>query len=351
MGNMALKYMQRCIELARKGLGKVQPNPMVGCVIVKDSKIIGEGYHFSYGGIHAEVNAIRSVEDRSIINGSDIYISLEPCVHYGNTPPCVDLLYCFNFNKIYVATEDVNDKVKGKGIMKLKNKGYDVSVGLLRDEAVELNRRFFTYHIKKRPYIILKWAESLDGYIDIERDYKDRGVNWVSNEYYRILVHKWRSEEQSIMVGGNTIIKDNPLLDVRYVDGKLPVVVLYDRDLSLPKDSKIFNGESKKLIFNPIKKGVDGLCEYIMVEKDIDEIDFILKELYSRNIQSIFVEGGTKLIMNFIKRNLWDEARIFYGNKCFYKGVKAPFIEEGMEVYWDSYKGDKLVILRNKKQL
>lgn len=338
-------YMKRCLELAAKGLGHVAPNPMVGCVIAHNDKVIGEGYHQHYGAVHAEVNAINSVKDQELLNTSTLYVSLEPCSHHGKTPPCVDLIIQKKIPHVVIGSVDSNPLVSGKGIEKLKSAGIKVEYGVLEKECRELNKRFYTFHEKKRPYIILKWAQTKDGFIDKLRSANEVGQQLrISSEASARLIHEWRSQEQAIMVGTNTALLDNPQLNVRLVKGKNPVRIVIDKELKIPKHYHLLDGASPTLIFTNLKKENSTNIEYITVKgtkdyacdeklrqasegRGTDENSFInsiLPELYQRNIQSVLVEGGTKLINSFIQQNLWDEARVIVNENTIQTGVKAP---------------------------
>lgn len=327
------KYMRRCLELAKNGLGTTYPNPMVGSVIVFDDKIIGEGWHRKAGEPHAEVNAVNSVKDKSLLKKSTIYVSLEPCSHYGKTPPCCDLIIENEIPNVVIGTVDPNIKVAGNGIKKLIEAGKNVKVGVLEIECAELNKRFFTFHEKKRPYIILKWAETQDGFIAPEEilrksqnDNEQKPV-WITNEFSRQLVHKWRSEEQAILVGTQTVIDDNPKLDVRDWTGESPIRIVLDQNNRIPKDNYIFNNEVKTIILCQsiiaIKK---ENCIFEIVDFEQNLVQQILFVLYKHQIQSIIIEGGRQTLQTFIDENLWDEARIFIGKSNFGNGTKAPTI-------------------------
>jgi diaminohydroxyphosphoribosylaminopyrimidine deaminase/5-amino-6-(5-phosphoribosylamino)uracil reductase len=322
------RYMQRCLELAKKGLGTTRPNPMVGCVIVYDDTIIGEGYTSPYGGNHAEVNAIASVKDKSLLKKATLYVSLEPCNHHGKTPPCSDLIVKSKIPKVVIGVFDAHSIVAGKGIEHLKNNGCEVVVGLLEDECKELNKRFFTFHAKKRPYIILKWAETKDGFIDVLRE-KDaeKKPNWISNAYSQQLVHKWRSQEHAILVGTNTVITDNPQLNVRKWSGINPIRLVLDNSLRIPLDSHVFDGSVKTIVFTSTKtlfseEKENVLIEYVDYAKDVPKQ--ICDILYKNNIQSILIEGGAQTLRGFINADLWDEARVFVGDKKFGEGLESP---------------------------
>ena len=346
------KYIRRCLELAKNGLGTTYPNPMVGSVIVYEDKIIGEGWHRKSGEPHAEVNAINSVKDKSLLKRATIYVSLEPCSHFGKTPPCCDLIIKNAIPNVVIGTIDSNIKVAGNGIKKLIEAGINVTLGVLEVECKELNKRFFTFHEKKRPYVILKWAESQDGFIaPILRQAKDEIKNrkpvWITNEFSRQLVHKWRSEEQAILVGTNTVVDDNPKLDVRDWAGNNPIRIVLDQYNRITKDSHIYDNHIKTLIFSQMPNAIIGeniTFEVIDFKQNLAEQ--ILKELHKHNIQSVIIEGGQLTLQTFIDEDLWDEARIFIGNKAFGNGTKAPNIAlERSEKH--SIGNDELVISRN----
>jgi diaminohydroxyphosphoribosylaminopyrimidine deaminase / 5-amino-6-(5-phosphoribosylamino)uracil reductase len=317
-------YMQRCIELARKGMGHVAPNPMVGCVIVHEGHIIGEGYHQKFGEAHAEVNAIRSVSQPELLRESTVYVSLEPCAHHGKTPPCADLLVNSRVKRVVVGCKDPHAKVGGKGIEKLKNAGIEVEVGVLEKECRELNKRFFTFIEKQRPYVVLKWAQSKDGYLDGPRVNDEKGVIWISSPETKALVHKWRAEETAILVGRKTVQTDNPSLTVRDYSGTNPVRVIIDSQLQISGDLNILSDEAPTIIFNRSRNEVKGHIEWIK----IPEVNtrYILEELYKRNFLSVFVEGGSRTLQYFIFDNVWDEARVIVGDVNLGEGKKAPSI-------------------------
>jgi diaminohydroxyphosphoribosylaminopyrimidine deaminase/5-amino-6-(5-phosphoribosylamino)uracil reductase len=332
--------MRRCIELAQLGEGNVAPNPMVGSVIVFNDRILGEGYHEKYGEAHAEVNAIRSVLDKSLLPESTIYVSLEPCSHFGKTPPCVDLILQHNFKRVVIGCQDSYKEVAGKSIQKLKDAGIEVKLGVLEKECVNLNKRFFTFHQKERPYIILKWAQTQDGFIDKKRDaYIDPSINWISSPETQSLVHHWRSQEQAILVGRKTIENDNPSLTVREVEGKNPTRIIIDSQLQISKDSTIFKDGVKTIIFNRLKDETNGCITY----KKLKEIDTsnILKALYELNIQSVFIEGGSRTLQYFLVNHVWDEARIIVGKNYFHEGIKAP-IMQGVPKFSEKFSDDDI---------
>ncbi|MDQ6471098.1 bifunctional diaminohydroxyphosphoribosylaminopyrimidine deaminase/5-amino-6-(5-phosphoribosylamino)uracil reductase RibD [Flavobacterium sp. LHD-80] len=346
--NIHEKYIKRCIELAQNGFGTTYPNPMVGSVIVYEDKIIGEGWHKKAGEPHAEVNAVQSVKDKSLLKNATIYVSLEPCSHFGKTPPCCDLIIANKIPNVVVGTVDPNEKVAGRGIKKLIENGTNVTVGILEDECNELNKRFFTFHQKKRPYIILKWAESQDGFLapEKERD-KERKPVWITNQYSRQLVHKWRSEEQAILVGTQTVIDDNPKLNTRDWSGNNPVRVVLDQNNRISKDSCVFDDSVKTIVFS--KDENSSSTENTIFEKiDFNEnlIPQILNVLHQHQIQSIIIEGGRQTLQSFIDQDLWDEARIFIGATHFEKGIKAPIIQKKSTIK-TSILNDELLYITN----
>ena len=332
-------FMQRCFSLAQMGLGNVSPNPMVGAVVVYDGRIIGEGFHQKYGFSHAEVNAINNVKDKSLLKYSTIYVSLEPCCHYGKTPPCAELLIKHHIKKCVIANTDPNPKVAGKGIKMLQDNNIEVVSGVLEKEGLYLNRRFFYNQEKHLPFVILKYAQSKDGFIDIIRKEGEEKQNyWFTNDALKLFVHKQRFEEDAILVGYNTVINDNPTLNVRYYSGKNPVRVVYDKDLSLPKDKNIFNSESKTIVFNGVKNAVEDNVEYILLE-DENDLQSMLSILYEKGIGSIIVEGGKKTITRFLEQNLWNEAYVLTGNTFLNEGIKSPVIPANKNKS-TSYAGD-----------
>ena len=334
--------MKRCIELASKGIGHVSPNPLVGSVIVYNGKIIGEGYHQNYGKEHAEVNAIASVKDKSLLPKSTLYVNLEPCSHFGKTPPCANLIIEHKIPKVVIGSIDSFSEVSGKGIDRMKKAGIEVVVGVLEKESRELNKRFFTFHEKKRPYIILKWAESKDGYIAPKNQ---TAPFWMTSSESKKIVHKWRAEETAILVGRVTAQKDNPSLTVREVEGKNPIRIVIDKDLKLSTDLNLFNNDAKTIVFNAIKSEENDTNRFIKIDFNI-LIKSILHELYKQNIQSVIIEGGSKTIQSFIDENMWDEARIFTTKKELKDGVKAPNIEGKISIK-EEISGDVLEILFN----
>ena len=315
-------FIQKCLELASKGKGNVSPNPMVGCVIVYNNEIIGEGYHEKYGFSHAEVNAIASVKDKSLLKKSTLYVNLEPCAHFGKTAPCSSHIIEHKIPKVIIGCLDTFPKVSGKGIEKLQNAGLEVVLGVLEKESRELNTRFFTFHEKKRPYIILKWAESKDGFI---APHNQSEPFWMTSSESKKLVHKWRAEEDAILVGRITAEKDNPSLTVREVKGNHPIRIVIDKDLKLSKELNLFNNEARTIVFNHIKSDTQSNINYIKINFN-NLIKNILEELYKQNIQSVIIEGGTITLQSFIDISMWDEARIFTTKENLIHGVRAPKI-------------------------
>lgn len=311
-------YMQRCLQLALNAQGRTFPNPLVGSVIVHDGKIIGEGFHKRAGEPHAEVMAINSVRDKSLLKHSTLYVNLEPCSHYGKTPPCADLIIKWQIPRVVIATKDTSAKVSGRGIEKLKSAGIDVTVGVLEKQARWLNRRFFTFHEKKRPYVILKWAQTADGFIDPLRQSKERRSIAISSKFAHSLVHKWRAAENSILVGTNTVINDDPQLTVRQWFGQNPVRICIDDKSRIPKDSKIFDSQAPTICLKDAK---------------YKDIELLLDYLYRKNIQSVMVEGGAMVLNEFLRKNIWDEIRIFFVKSLFLHGLKAPQVENGRIVF------------------
>lgn len=339
--------MARALDLAKRGLGRVAPNPLVGAVIVCQGRIIGEGYHRYHGGPHAEVNAINSVEEKDQLKESTMYVNLEPCNHTGLTPPCTDLILKHSIPRLVVAQTDPNPVVAGKGIERLKKNGVEVIHGILEDEAWKVNRRFNTFHEKKRPFIILKWAQTEDGFVDKVRDKTDPiGPNWISDDFCRQMVHKWRSEEAAIMAGTETAAKDNPKLNVRSWKGKDPLRIVLDHHLRLPENLHLFDGTIPTIVYTGKNKASLENLEYVQVEFDDHILDSIMVNLYQKSIQSVIIEGGAKLLNSFIINNLWDEARVFTGPIKFGAGVKAPdFPFEPIET--EKPGNSKLRIYRN----
>jgi len=311
--------MKRALELVRLGTGYVSPNPLVGCVIVNNGIIIGEGWHKKYGEAHAEVNAIENVQDKSLLNDSAVYVNLEPCSHTGKTPPCADLLIEHQVKKVVVSNLDSNPLVSGNGIKKLRAAGIEVVTGILEREGRELNKRFFTFMEKQRPYIVLKWAETSDGFIAKE----NHDSKWISNEYSRQLVHKFRTEEDAVLVGSKTAVHDNPELNVRDWSGRNPVRIVLDRFLRLSDTLHLFDRSQKTLCYNVLKHEEHPNLSRVLVEER-NFIQNVLEDLYKRKIQSVMIEGGATTLQLFIDAGLWDEANVFVSDKSFGSGIQSP---------------------------
>ena len=320
-------YMKRCLQLAKLAAGYTAPNPMVGAVLVHEGKIIGEGYHAYYGKAHAEVNCIQSVHERdhSKISSATLFVSLEPCAHFGKTPPCADLIIEKEIPHVVVGCRDPSELVNGRGIEKLITAGIKVDQGLLEKECIELNRRFFTFNRKKRPFILLKWAQSFDGYIG-----KKTSRQIISSEMTNRLTHKWRSEESAIMIGPNTALQDDPALTVRYWKGAQPVRILIDMNLRLPSKLRVFNFPGRIIIFNGKKEISTGQVEYIKLDLSKDLISQLNHKLFELNIQSVLVEGGAHLLQSFLDEGTWDEARVIMNrNMHLGDGIRAPSLHHG----------------------
>lgn len=340
------KYMARCLQLAKLGKGYVSPNPLVGSIIVHEGKIIGEGYHQEYGQAHAEVNAINSVNDkeRGLLKSSTIYINLEPCAHFGKTPPCADLIIKNNIKTVVIGCIDPYTEVAGKGVEKLNKAGVEVIVDVLNKECLSLNKRFFKFHKHERPYIILKWAESSDGFIDRDRVENEKGIFWISHPDTKSLVHKWRAEEDSILVGRNTIEIDDPKLTCRKYHGKNPIRIVIDQHKKLlASNYNIGKGETPTIIFNDSVDTAKENVKWIKVAPFT--LKNILTSLYNQNIQSIIVEGGKKTLESFIDENIWDEIRIITGVSPIIKGKKSPQIHFGPNHHFFFGK-DKITIIQ-----
>lgn len=317
-----IQFMRRALELAEWGRGYVSPNPLVGCVIVHEDRIIGEGWHREYGGPHAEVNAVNSVENQALLSESTVYVTLEPCAHWGKTPPCANLLVEKKVKKVVIAATDSNPLVGGRGIEILKNAGIEVETGILEKDARWQNRRFFTQIEKQRPYVILKWAQTQDGFVARE----NFDSKWISNSHSRQLVHKWRAEEDAILVGKNTAAYDNPRLDVRDWVGKNPIRIVIDSKLELSHELNLLDRSIPTLVLNTLKNDRTENLEWIKLSEITPRT--ILKELHSRKIQSLIVEGGSQVLSQFIQSGLWDEARIFTAATQFRRGISAPRLNQ-----------------------
>ena len=330
MMNTDERYMQRCLSLARKAIGYTYPNPLVGSVIIHEGKIIGEGWHTKAGEPHAEVNAIASVNDKDLLKESTLYVNLEPCAHFGKTPPCADLIIEKEIPKIVIGCVDINSKVAGKGIERLRQAGREVMVGVLEAECQALNARFFTFHAQQRPYIILKWAQTRDGFIAPLQQEQQKPV-WISNAFSQQLTHLWRAQEGAILVGKHTVEKDNPSLTTRHWVGDNPLRLVIDNDHVLPKTLAVFQGDpAVVLTISPNCSMPKQVCNY----------------LYERQIQSLIVEGGAQVLQQFIDEGLWDEARIFVGDTRFSEGLSAPQLQGDLQAI-QPIATDLLLIYRN----
>ena len=339
------KYMNRCLQLAKLGAGNVAPNPMVGAVLVHENKVIGEGYHEKCGEAHAEVNCVNSVcdDNKKFIEKSTMYVSLEPCSHFGKTPPCSNLIIQQKIKKVVVGCRDIHEKVDGKGIERLRKASVEVITGVLENESKELNKRFFTFHQKKRPYVILKWAQSANGKIGSE---SERVL--ISNDYTNRIVHKWRSEEAAILVGKNTVLKDDPSLTTRLWKGENPVRIVIDPNLDLPSSLKIFNGEAKTFVFNIRKNSSSENIEHIKLNKK-KFLEEMLSSLYEKDIQSVLVEGGAKTLQAFIDHNLWDEARLITNREMIIgEGIQAPEMKNFNFLNEEHYFADTISYFNRK---
>jgi diaminohydroxyphosphoribosylaminopyrimidine deaminase/5-amino-6-(5-phosphoribosylamino)uracil reductase len=324
-------FMQRCLDLAQKGMGAVAPNPMVGAVLVHENRIIGEGWHQQFGGPHAEVHCIQSVanEDKQFIFQSTLYVSLEPCNHYGKTPPCSDLIIQSQIKKVVIACTDPFEKVNGSGIKKLEDNKVEVIIGILEKEAIQLNKRFFIFHQQQMPYVILKWAESNDGFIA-----KTQGKPVkISNHITDKLVHKWRSEEAAIIVGTNTVLNDNPSLTTRNWEGKNPLRIFIDKRLRVDAKYKILDNSTDTLILNLEKNEKVGVIEFVMIHEEVRLVEELLQLLYKKGIQSLIVEGGTTLLQSFIEKNLWHEARVVKNTELMLQeGISSPTLKNNFNL-------------------
>lgn len=343
-----LIYMSRCLELATKGTGKAAPNPVVGAVLVYKGQIIGEGWHKKYGEAHAEVNCINDAVQNGfekLIPESVLYVSLEPCAHFGKTPPCADLIIRYKIPKVVIGCRDPFEFVNGKGIERLQAAGKDVTVGVLEDDCRELNRRFFTYQEKKRPYIILKWAQTADGKIS---GGKERLL--ISNKFTNRLVHRWRSEEAAILVGTNTALSDNPQLNTRLWGGSAPVRVVLDLDLRLPLSLNIFDRKQKTIILNSVKEAEEDNLYYLKIEKENNMLEQICEVLYRQKIQSVLVEGGSRMLQSFIEADLWDEIRVISSSDVISGGglSSPPLPATAAKTEEIKLSGDKIITYRRK---
>lgn len=319
-----LKYMARCLQIASYGVGNVAPNPMVGAVLVHDGKIIGEGFHRKYGDPHAEPNAINSVENKELLSESTLYVSLEPCSHFGKTPPCANLIVASKIPRVIIGTLDPNPCVAGRGVKILRDAGIEVLVGVMDKECRGLNKRFFTFQEKKRPFVLLKWAQTQDGFIDSVRTDSSEKPLIISNPVTRMLTHKMRAENQSILVSTNTVLLDNPSLSVRHWTGKSPVRIMLDRQLRIPETYHLLDGNIHTIVFTEHEMPSKPTIEYVQIKFDEASLNAILRNIYKRNIHSVLVEGGSKLLNSFIQAGYWDEVNVEVSKQLIYQGVEAP---------------------------
>jgi len=338
--NIHEKYIQHCIQLAKNGLGTTYPNPLVGSVVVHNNIIIGEGFHYQAGSAHAEVNAIKSVTNTSLLKKSTIYVNLEPCNHYGKTPPCADLIITCGIKKVVIGSKDPNPKVAGQGIERLRKAGCEVIEGVLEAECDILNKRFFTYQLKKRPYIILKWAQTQNGMM-APKEKKTKKPVWITNLYSRQFVHKMRAEEQAILVGTNTVISDNPSLSTRHWYGKNPIRIIIDKELEIPETSTIYLDTIPTIVITSKKKENTASLLFETINFSENIIQEICRVLYKLKIQSVIIEGGAFTLHKFIEADIWDEALVFIGETNFKEGISAPKISS-KKVKMQKIQGDTL---------
>lgn len=346
--NFNLKYMYRCLQLAEYGAGYVAPNPMVGAVLVVDDRIIGEGYHQRYGEPHAEPNAIRSVteSDKHLLKSATLYVNLEPCSHYGKTPPCADLIVKSGIPRVVIGTLDPNPRVAGRGVHILRNAGVEVEVGVLSDACYELNKRFFIFQERERPFILLKWAQTKDGFIDYCRLDASEKPLAISNRITSQLTHKMRSENQSILIATNTVLLDNPSLTVRNWSGRNPIRMAIDRRNTIPANYHILDGKVSTIIFTENGGESKSNVEYVMVDFESNVLENIIQEIYKRNIHSVLVEGGAMLLNSFINSGLWDEANVEISDQCIESGVPVPVVNL-QPVSHDKYDGHEWLHYKN----
>lgn len=339
------KYLQQCITLALKGLGKVSPNPLVGSILVYKNKIIGKGYHQKYGGAHAEVNCIQSVkqEDRQYIKEATLYVNLEPCNHYGNTPPCTKFIIQHKIKKVVIGCADMNKTVIGSGLQLLKKNNIEIIYPCLEEKSIELNKRFFTYHTLQRPYIILKWAQSIEGNIAPQNKLRTQLSNDISNK----LVHTWRSQEDAIWVGYNTALMDNPQLNVRHTKGRNPIRIVYDKNNTLPQSHHLLDNNQSTWIFNNEENKNENQTTWIKIN-EIDAINQILTYLYQHQILSVIVEGGKLLLEKLIQKNTWDEARIIKTKTKLPQGIPSPILNHELFIHELHCEEDKIEIYKNR---
>lgn len=341
--------MQRCLDLAGSGEGLTSPNPMVGAVIVYKDTIIGEGYHHKCGEDHAEALAIKSVKDKSLLSQATLYVNLEPCSHYGRTPPCSDRIIAAQIPRVVVGCTDPNKQVEGKGIEKIKNAGIQVTTGVLESHCHYLNRAFFTFHTLDRPYIILKWAQTLDGLMDkMRHSSQSPHINWITGKSLKVMVHRWRAACDAILAGTRTIIHDNPQLTVREWTGKNPLRLVVDEHQIIPENANVKDQQHETIIFSRIPGRPERNLNYVLLDFDSPLIPQILEYLHSQNIQSLIVEGGQMVLNSFLEASLWDEIRLLSGNRLFHKGLTGPQVS-GQVASIDTVQEDRLVHVVNDK--
>jgi diaminohydroxyphosphoribosylaminopyrimidine deaminase / 5-amino-6-(5-phosphoribosylamino)uracil reductase len=339
------KYMNRCLQLAELGLGYASPNPLVGSVVVLNDRIIGEGYHQKAGEAHAEINAMNSVGDSSQFREATLYVNLEPCAHFGKTPPCSDAIIRNGLKRVVIGITDPNEKVAGKGIRRLEQAGIEVTSGVLLNDCRSLNRRFLTTHEKKRPYIVLKWAQSNDGFIDRSRSASTSLPARITNKANTRLVHQWRSTEDAILIGTNTALLDNPQLNLRFAVGSQPLRVVIDKELRLPSHLHLFDQSQPTLVLNSKQTKRDGNISWIQIDFKQPENE-IMQVLFKHEIQSVLIEGGTRILNSFIETGLWDEARIFTSSENFSTGHVGPAMPDG-QIQVEEMNGQVLTRIRN----
>lgn len=338
--------MNRCLELAGQGIGNTAPNPMVGAVLVHADQIIGEGYHKAYGQIHAEVECLNSVmpENLPLVKESTLYVSLEPCSHFGKTPPCTDLIIRNSIPFVVIGCADSFEKVNGSGVEKLRSAGIQVEINILEQECRKLNKRFFTFHEKKRPYIILKWAQSRDGKMGGAKGEPLK----ITNTFTDRLVHKWRSEEAAILVGTNTVLSDNPSLTVRNWQGKNPVRVVIDTDLKIPVHAKIFDGDALTLILNNKKHETAGNNIFYKTNDRVTIAQEAVSFLVQNELNSVIIEGGSKTLQSFIDAGLWDEARVLTGDVMINEGICSPLLSEKELISSENILSDNIALYKSR---
>jgi diaminohydroxyphosphoribosylaminopyrimidine deaminase/5-amino-6-(5-phosphoribosylamino)uracil reductase len=347
--NNDIKFMRRCLDLAGKAEGSTYPNPLVGAVIVHNDVIIGEGYHMKAGDPHAEANAINAVENRELLKEAVLFVSLEPCSHFGRTPPCTDLILSNGIRKVVIGTTDTREKVAGRGIMALQNAGCKVVTEVLGEDCRWINRRFFTFNEKKRPYIILKWAQSADGYLDHEREkVTEHKAAWITGRPERVLVHKWRAEEQAILAGAGTVRADDPQLNVRYWAGDDPLRLILSSSGTLRKNSAVFRTNGTNIVFTYNEDANLENALKVKLDKNRNSASQVVEYLYNIGIQSLLIEGGAVVLNHFISEGKWDEARIFTGKEPFRTGIKAPVVS-GRVMANMSFSSSNLEVIMNDK--